>query len=145
METMAGLWIDHRKAVIACVTAGGEEIMEIRSNVERQPGRVGGSRSLEAFESQMVVADDSQQRAFTGQLDKYYQRVIAGVLDAETVFIFGPGEAKGEFRKLLEQTKYKGQILPLETTDKLTNPQIVAKVREQFLAFEHPTPAKGNV
>ena len=39
MKTTAGLWIDHRKAVIVIVSAEGEETMEIRSNVEKQPGR----------------------------------------------------------------------------------------------------------
>lgn len=62
MTMTAGLWIDHRKAVIALVTAGGEEVIEIRSNVEKQPGRFAGVRSTAPYEAQRVKADDSQQQ-----------------------------------------------------------------------------------
>ena len=45
MGTNAGLWIDHRKALIVAVTDKGEEISLIVSKVEKQPGRSGGIRS----------------------------------------------------------------------------------------------------
>ena len=38
MKTTLGLWIDHRQAMIAVVSAKREATMEIRSNVEKQPG-----------------------------------------------------------------------------------------------------------
>lgn len=62
---------------------------------------------------------------------------IAGmtrVLRAEFVQIFGPGEAKGELKKSLEQEGLKAHILAIETVDKMTEGQISAKVREHFLA-----------
>jgi len=34
MKRAVGLWIDHRKAVIAFVANEGEEIRQIRSNIE---------------------------------------------------------------------------------------------------------------
>ena len=45
MKAMAGLWIDHRKAVITLVSDDGEKTTEIRSNAEKQPGRIEGVRS----------------------------------------------------------------------------------------------------
>ena len=132
MKTIAGLWIDHRKAVIAVVSEGGEETMEIRSNVEKQPGRYDGERSIVPFDDRLIVADDSQQREFTGHLNQYYERVIAAIRDAESILIFGPGEAKGELKKRLEHAKVGGHILVMETVDKMTDNQIAAKVREHF-------------
>ena len=35
MKTTVGLWINHRKAVIAVVSDEGEETMEIKSNAEK--------------------------------------------------------------------------------------------------------------
>jgi hypothetical protein len=35
MKTTVGLWIDHRKAVIAIISEEGEETLEIQSNVEK--------------------------------------------------------------------------------------------------------------
>jgi len=134
MKPMAGVWIDHRRAVIGLVSETGEETMEIRSNVESQPGRIDGVRSMVPFESQLVQADDSHERSYTGHLDLYYERVFRAIRHAESVVILGPGEAKGEFKKHLLHAKFEGEIEALQTTDKLTDGQIMAKVRELYQA-----------
>jgi len=130
MKTIAGVWIDHRKAVIAIVSEGGEESQEIRSNVEKHLSRIDGVPATEPFEAQLVNADDSHEREYTGHLNPYYARVVDAIRHVDTVLIFGPGEAKGELKKHLEHAKYSGEILPMEANDKMTNPQILAKVRE---------------
>jgi len=132
MKTTVGLWIDHRKAVVAIVSAEGEETLEIRSNVEKQPGRFGGIRSTRHYEAQQVQADDSRERNFTGELNDYYDEVVAAIRGAESILLFGPGEAKGELKKRLERNKLGGHIIAIETADKMTDRQIAAKVREYF-------------
>ena len=132
MKTTAGLWIDHRKAVIAIVSAEGEETLEIKSNVEKQPGRFAGVRSTTAYEALQVQADDSREREFTGHLIQFYAEVIAAIRDAESILLFGPGEAKWELKKHLERDKRRGHIIAMETTDKMTDRQIAAKAREYF-------------
>ena len=132
MRTIAGLWIDHRKAVIARVSDQGEETNVIESDVEKQPGRFAGVRSTTSYESQKVSADDSREMEFTGQLHGFYDEVIAAISDAESILIFGPGEAKGELRKPLERKQADVRIVALETVDKMTDRQVAAKVREYF-------------
>ena len=132
MKTTVGLWIDHRKAVIVALTDEAEEIKLIISKVEKQPGRPGGVRSKTPYESQLVRADDSRQRKLTGHLNMYYDAVIACIRDAESILIFGPGEAKGELKKRLETKKLSGRIVGIETIDKMTDRQIAAKVRQYF-------------
>ena len=133
MKTKVGLWIDHRKAVVIAMADGGEETtLTIVSKVERQPGRLAGKRSTVRYESQQVPADDSRQRRFTGQLDIYYDAVIACVRNAETILMFGPGEAKGEFRQRSMKAGIRGRIEEAETVDKMTDRQIAAKVRRHF-------------
>jgi hypothetical protein len=134
MKTTKGLWIDHRKAVIVAVTSKGEEVKEILSHVEKQQSRFEGVRSTTPYPAQLIPADDSQQRDFTGQLDKYYNEVISHLRDAEAVLIFGPGEAKGELMKRIEKDKLSGHIAGVEPADKMTVPQIAAKVRTYFQA-----------
>ncbi|OGR00841.1 MAG: hypothetical protein A2511_01550 [Deltaproteobacteria bacterium RIFOXYD12_FULL_50_9] len=132
MKKIAGLWIDHRKAVIVVVSDKMEETRVIESNVEKQPGRFAGERSTLPYEDQMAQADDSRQRKFTGQLNNYYDEVIAAIRDIESILIFGPGEAKGELKKRFEKDKLGDHIKAVETVDDMTDPQIVAKVREYF-------------
>jgi stalled ribosome rescue protein Dom34 len=132
MKTTVGLWIDHRKAVIAIVSEDGEETREIRSNIEKQPGRFAGVRSTTPYEPQQVSADDSHERQFTGQLHRYYDEVIASIREADSILLFGPGEAKGELKKRLERNNLGGRIVAVQTVDKMTDRQVAAKVHEYF-------------
>lgn len=132
MGTKAGLWIDHRKAIIVAVTERGEETGVIISKVEKQLRRSGDSPLKGRYESLEVPADDSRQRTLTGHLNIYYDAVIASIHEAESILIFGPGEAKGELKKRLERNKLGGRIVGIETIDRLTNGQIAAKVRRHF-------------
>jgi hypothetical protein len=135
MNKTAGLWIDHRKAVIVVVTDKGEEIRLIISKVEKQLGRPGGKRSTTTYESQLVPADDIRQKTFTGHLNIYYDAVIACIRDAESILIFGPGEAKGELVKRLNGTRLGRRIVGVETVQRMTDRQIKAKVRDRFPAY----------
>ena len=132
MGTKVGLWIDHRKALIVAVTDKGEEIRLVISKIDKQPGRSGGIRSTTSYESQLVPADDSRERRSTGLLNIYYNAVIACIRDAESILIFGPGEAKGELKKRLVRNKLHGRIVGIETIDRMTDHQIAAKVRRYF-------------
>ena len=133
MKRKVGLWIDHRNAVIVFLAGEEEEIKLVRSNVEKQIRRAAGSRSGGSFESQAVQSDDRQQRAFTGHLNTYYNELISCIRDAESILIFGPGEAKGELKKHLEREGLGGRIIGVETVDEMTDGQIAAKVRQYFL------------
>lgn len=133
MKNNIGLWIDHRKAVIILHSDDGEEeIREIASHADRQPGRLNGERSNEPFESLQIPADDTKDRRFAHQLNAYYDKVIACVHEAENLLILGPGEAKGELNKRLEKWKPGSRLVTLEITDKMTDRQIAARVRTFF-------------
>ena len=64
-----GVWIDHRKAVIATIAGANEEMKQIDSSVEKHVRYSGAA--------QEHSAEDQRDRRFTGQLNKYYGEVIA--------------------------------------------------------------------
>ena len=132
MKTTAGLWIDHRKAVIVAISDKGEKTRVVESNVEKQPGRFAGVRSTASHESQKVPADGSLDRKFAAKLNIYYDEVISALRDAESILLFGPGAAKGELKKRFEENNPAHHIEAVETVDQMTDPQIAAKVREYF-------------
>jgi hypothetical protein len=132
MKTKVGLWMDHRKAVIVLVTDKGEETKLVISKVEKQPRRSGDSPLKGTYESAQVPASDRRQRAFTGYLNIYYEAIIACIRGAESILIFGPGEAKGELKKRLKKSGIGGRIAEMETVDRMTDRQIAAKVRRHF-------------
>jgi len=138
MRTRVGLWIDHKKAIVVKATDEGEEVTVTVSGVEKQLRRAGDSPLKGDFESLHVPADDSRQRALTGHLNVYYDAVIAVLGDAESILIFGPGEAKGELKRRLEKGGMAGRIAGVETVDRMTDRQIAAKVRAHFADRARP-------
>ncbi len=133
MKTLAGLWIDHREAVIVILSDKGQETKRIESGVEKQLRRSGRSPSQAPFEAQLVPADDSREREYTGHLANYYDEVISCIRPAEAILLFGPGEAKGELRKRIERNKLDLRITSVEASDKMTERQIAQKVRRHYL------------
>jgi len=134
MSKQLGLWIDHRQATIVAVTETGEETSEILSDVEKQLRRSGDSPLKGSYEALQMPADDSLQRARTGELNTYYDEVIAHIRDADSILIMGPGVAKHELQKRMEENRLGARVVGVETVDNLTEPQLVAKVRQHFAA-----------
>jgi len=127
MKKEVGLWIDHRKAVIVIITDDGEEIKKITSDMEKRVRFSGGTAAD-------GLTEGARDRQLGNHLNSYYDEVLDVVRDANSIQIFGPGEAKGELEKRLENAGIKAQILAIETVDKMTDHQIAAKVRERFPA-----------
>ena len=136
MKTAKGLWIDHRKAIVVTVSDKGEKTVQVLSNVEKQLGRFNGKHSTSSFESGHVRADDRQQRGFTKHLKVFYNEVLSLIGTAQSVLIFGPGEGKGELKKLMEKNNRLDRVAAVETADKMTDRQIAARVRHYFIKSE---------
>jgi hypothetical protein len=67
------------------------------------------------------------------RLDLYYNEVISQLGQPEALLIFGPGEAKLELKERVNRSKtFSERNVDIETVDTLTDPQIVAKVKEHF-------------
>ena len=128
MNRNAGLWIDHKEAIIVFAASGADSVEEkkrMESGIEKHV-RYSGHAASEG------VAEDQRDRKHATNLDQYYDEVIMQLKDAKSILIFGPGEAKGEFKKRLEHKGADERIVGVETTDKMTDNQVAAKVREYY-------------
>ena len=123
MKKTVGLWIDHKKAVIVFLGGKDAETKLVTSNIEKHHRQSGVA----------TPADDIRQRELTVELNRFYDEVVSSMRDAEEILILGPGEAKDELKKRLAKAKLAGRIVGIEAADKMTDPQIVAKVRKRFL------------
>jgi len=132
MSGNAGVWVDHRKAVVVELTPGGEKTSVILSHVEKHPERGGDSPMKGRSEAYSVPPDDMRQRALTGELNIFYDAVVAVLRQHDRLLLMGPGEAKGELQKRLSKAKLDDRVLSVQSEDKMTDPQIVAKVRAFF-------------
>ena len=131
MPTKAGIWIDHKQAIVVQITDAGQETQKIQSGIESS-ARSAGVRSKTKHTPNDFVAEDRQERKLTADRKKFFEEVFAGLHGATAVLILGPGEAKGEFDKHIKSKKLRGLTVELETTDKMTDRQLAAKVSEHF-------------
>jgi hypothetical protein len=133
MKRQVGLWIDHRKAVMVTVENEVEVTREIRSNMEKHVRFSSDPRTKAENDLQGSTAEDMRDRQFGDHLGKYYEGVISFIRDADSIWIFGPGEAKVELENCLKHDELGGRIVGIETADKMTDHQIAAKVRDYYL------------
>ena len=125
MKKEIGLWIDHTKAVIFSLANEGAEIKRISSELKNNVRFSGGV--------QKESAEKHRDKRLSGHLINYYNEVVNYICDAESILIFGPGEAKDELKKRLESRKLYQKVVGFEIADKMTDNEIVAKVRQCFL------------
>jgi hypothetical protein len=132
MKREVGLWIDHHKTVMVTLINEKEEIREIRSNVEKHLRLSGGLSPKKPNLSTLSTSESVGDRRFDNRLSGYYDGVVSLLHNADSIWIFGPGEAKTELKKRLEQGELGGRIVSVDTVDKLTDRQIAEKVREHY-------------
>ena len=126
MKNHAGLWIDRANAVIVLLNAEDEEIKHIDSDTRNHPQSNG-------------VSDDIRLSLETEYLKQYYDEIVECVREAESVFVFGPDEAKNQLKKRFESDGLKGKSVDVETADKMTEAQVAAKVKDHFHDYRNAT------
>lgn len=124
MNDKVGIWIDHKRAVIVSVSAGRLTTKTLESEVGAHP-RYSGQ------------PDDGGEKKYEERhgerLAEYYDEVIGQLGQPKALLIFGPGEAKLELKERLSRSKTLSECtVEIETADKLTDPQIVARMKEHF-------------
>ncbi len=132
MTKNIGVWIDHKRAVIMVLSDEGEDFQKIESGMEKRIHFRGDSTSKSPYSAQYQQGDDQLDRQYMEHLNKFYGKVIEQLRGAESLLIFGPGEAKLEFEKRIAHEKVNVQIVGIETSDKMTDRQIAVKVRRFF-------------
>ena len=133
MYKYVGIWIDHSQAIVVAIIDKREEISYIRSNAANHHRMTGGSRSRSPFGPQEIVSDKHLEQKRQHHLHEYYHRVIDAIRGADSIYVFGPGEAKIEFVKALKKSKSLApKVSKVAAAGKMTQRQIVAKVRTSY-------------
>ncbi len=133
MKKQVGLWVDHERAFIVSLVDGSEQILIILSDVESHIKTLGGSRTASPYGPQDIAAEKKLERKRKQHLHKFYQKIISTFKDAQQILIFGPGAAKSELEKEINKLKeLHGKIVGIESSDKMTEGQIIARVKNYF-------------
>jgi hypothetical protein len=124
MNHDVGVWIDHKRAVIVSIAGGHVTTRSLESEVGSHPHYSG---------SQEGGGEKKYEQRHSQDLDRYYDDVIGQLGKPDALLLFGPGEAKLQLKERLGRSKeLSASIVAVESTDKLTDPQIVARVKEHY-------------
>ena len=122
MKPIDGVWIDHERAVVAVVREGEIRTRTVRSDVPPHPHWAG---------AQDGGGEKKYEERYARDLNRFYDNVIAQLDPRASLVFFGPGEAKLELKKRLERAgRFAHVPVRVESNDKMTEAQIVAKVRD---------------
>jgi hypothetical protein len=133
MDDNLGIWIDHQKAVIVSVSADRVFTKTLESEVGPHSRYSGRGGSLGAEGPQAKGGEKKYEERYREELDRYYDAVISQLGHPRALLLFGPGEAKLQLKARLGRSKALAQcIVTTETTDKLTDAQIVEKIKDHY-------------
>lgn len=132
MSTPVGVWIDHRRAFLVLLDQTVNS-KTIHSHARRRRGARGEMGQGSPIGHEDILPEDRINRRYRKHLDEYYQRVMEAIGDAQEIYLIGPGEAKTELKThLLKNSRNQEPIVVLENADKMTDGQIIARVRDRY-------------
>lgn len=129
--TTLGIWLDFRRAWLIESKNDKLEVREVLSLVD-ETKMDGGHRSKTPYGPMDVSAEPQHDRRKQNQIDKYFNSIIDQSNPEDKLVIFGPGEAKTAFEKVVH--KRMPFIVNLSTVpaSKMTENQMTAFVKEKF-------------
>ncbi len=119
----AGVWLDNHNAYIIASTSektNGDYTIQDKVKINGNHG--GGS-------------EHSINNARKSDNLKYFKSVSSLLLKYDEILIFGPGKSQEQLlNHLKENAQFKIKQITIANTKQLTDPQIIAKVRDFFTA-----------
>lgn len=114
----AGVWLDNQHATI--ITSEGEEDYSILQKVAASGNQRGGS------EHAMNNAKQSDHL-------KYFKALSAELTSYDEILLFGPGQSQEQLQNHLgSNAQFSNTKISIDTADQLTDPQMIARVRDFF-------------
>jgi hypothetical protein len=145
MKRRMGIWIDHEQAILVLLKDGKATVRMLHSGVAPHPRWRGGSPGMMSAGRQVArgggraagphgaLPEDRIDRKYRASLDRFYRRTVAATIGIPSILVLGPGEAKNELGKALDDADgVTERSVWIEPADELTVRQIVARVRGFF-------------
>jgi hypothetical protein len=120
-KQFAGVWLDNQQATI------------ITSSPESASGEYSIKDTVKAAATQGGGSEHSMNNAKqTGHL-KYFKAISRLLMPFDEILLFGPGQSQEQFQHhLQDDAQFKSKQITIDSSDQLTDPQRIAKVRDFF-------------
>lgn len=144
MKNKVGLWIDQKKAVVVSISDKGVEMRTLISNIEKFFQPSSGEHYNIDYGRKDFPAFDIIERDMEMHIQKFCDKVISRLCNAGSIFIFGPGQVKTVLQKRIAANHFLTRNVKVEAADKMTDTEILEKVRHTFPARSIETIAYGK-
>lgn len=120
-KNCAGVWIDNQHALLITETTDeGKNAFAVSEKIKAAENFGGGS-------------EHSMNNAKQSGALKYYKSIASKLTGFSEILLFGPGKAQEQFQNhLQEDVQFKNKKISIDSGNDLTEPQIIAKVRDHF-------------
>jgi hypothetical protein len=135
MTGRVGIWIDQQNAIAVSITDNGQEVLHFAAGDPKPFPATKETVATHSYRPNDFRPEDRIERKEEAARKKMYDAVIASFPELQALLILGPGEAKKEFaRHIATQKRLSNVIVEIETSDKMSEPQLVSLVRQHFAA-----------
>jgi hypothetical protein len=136
MNHYLGIWMDSQSAVIVRLGSEDDEavVTHLSASAESAHPSTGRKKSGRAFWHRPFFSKRRMLARHENEVKEFFKSIEHEIGKAPRLFIFGPGEAKFEFKNLLVKNNYPADHIDLveASQSNLSETQIVIKVKEHF-------------
>lgn len=133
-EHKAGIWLDQETAYI--VHLSGNEIDKVEgliADVESRVRMAGEGKVYARFGHAFLDNQEKTQHRQANQRAKFFKSIVHRLKDVETLFIFGPGQARHGLHRMLEKDPVlAGHTAECAAADRMNKRQAVAATLAYF-------------
>lgn len=117
----AGVWLDNSKAII------------ISKSSDNDSSDYTVQEKVKAMETHSGGSEHTMNNAKQTDSLKYFKSLSNLLLKYDEILVFGPGKAQEQFQHHLQNDpQFKSKQVSIENAEHLTDPQMIAKVRDYF-------------
>ena len=121
IKHLAGLWIDGKHAII------------ISKNAELDDSEFNVLETIKAHATSSAGSEHTLQNSQNADLKHFFKEVAHKISVFDELLIFGTGKSQEQLLNYLhEDAHFKNKKLAIENADHLTEPQMLAKVRNYY-------------
>jgi len=137
-EKKTSIWVDQEDAFLVRLEDKKEPVIQhIRSDVKSRVRIKGEGKVSARFGDAFIDDQEKRQRRQQHERKRYFDEIIAMVRNDDYIFLFGPGKGKEELNNAFEKEHgIKAKVISIQTTDRLTENQMVEKTLGYFNSDE---------
>ncbi len=133
MKREIGIWLNSTKAILVDINNGSKTVKTIESEIESRTRFPGEGKNYSRLGAMQINPSKKLTNRKKHQLHHYFEEIINNIEDASDLFIFGPSKTKNLLEKELKKHhQFQDKSIETENSDKLTQKQLIAKVKDHF-------------